>query len=177
MAKSKIEKIQAGIEKYQYLRQQLLITDVSINEDFQRTFNGFFRMGRRTEAYYKDYYQYLQQHKDIGISFSKALTYFYQKHGKLEMSFVSKMVAIVNPVFPIWDSVVTKGHFGITAPYANAKDRLHKGIEKYEHYCRCYDAYMQSTSAKEKIAEFERVFPRTDISDVKKLDFMLWQER
>ena len=31
--------------------------------------------------------------------------------------------------------------------------------------------------AKEKIAEFERLFPGTDISDVKKLDFMLWQER
>lgn len=177
MAKSKIEKIQSGIKKYQYLRQQLFVTDVSTNQDFQRMFNGFFRMGRRTQAYYNDYYCYLQQHKMTGISFADALTYLYLKHGRLEMSFVSKMVALVEPTFPIWDSVVTKGHFGITAPYANAKDRLHKGIEKYENYCRCYDTYMQSTSAKEKIAEFERLFPRTDISDVKKLDFMLWQER
>ena len=177
MAKSKIEKIQAGIEKYQYLRQLLFTTDVSINQDFQRTFNGFFRMGRRTEAYYKDYYQYLQQNKNVGISFSEALTYMYQKHGRLEMSFISKMVAIVNPSFPIWDSIVTKGHFGITAPYANAENRLQKGIEKYEQYCRCYDMYMQSALAKEKIAEFEKLFPKADLSDVKKLDFMLWQDR
>ena len=134
-------------------------------------------MGRRTEAYYNDYYQYLQQNKETGISFSKALTYLYQKHGRLEMSFVSKMVAIVNPDFPIWDSIVTKGHFGIIAPYANEKNRLEKGIEKYEQYCCCYDTYMRSALAKEKIAEFEKLFPGVDISNTKKLDFMLWQER
>ena len=50
MDESKIEKIQSGIKKYQYLRQQLFATDVSTNQDFQRIFNGFFRMGRRTEA-------------------------------------------------------------------------------------------------------------------------------
>lgn len=177
MAKSKIEKIQSGIKKYQYLRQQLFATDVSINQDFQRTFNGFFRMGRRTQAYYNDYYCYLQQHKKMGISFADALTYLYSKHGRLEMSFVSKMVALVEPTFPIWDSVVTKGHFGIIAPNANVKNRLQKGIEKYEQYRYCYDTYMQSDEAIKKIAEFDTLFPKTDITDVKKLDFMLWQER
>lgn len=177
MAKSKIEKIQSGINKYQYLRQQLFVTDVSTNQDFQRIFNGFFRMGRRTQSYYNDYYCYLQQHKKTGISFADALTYLYQKHGRLEMSFVSKMVALVNPTFPIWDSVVTKGHFGIIAPNINLKNRLQKGIEKYEQYRHCYDTYMQSDKAKNKIAEFNALFPKANITDVKKLDFMLWQER
>ena len=177
MDKSKIEKIQSGIKKYQYLRQQLFVTDVSTNQDFQRMFNGFFRMGRRTQAYYNDYYCYLQQHKMTGISFADALTHLYLKHGRLEMSFVSKMVALVDPTFPIWDSVVTKGHFGIIAPSINTKNRLQKGIEKYKQYCRCYDTYMQSDEARKKIAEFNTLFPKTDITDVKKLDFMLWQER
>lgn len=177
MAQSKTEKIQAGIEKYQYLRQQLFVADVSTDRDFQRVFNGFFRMSRRTQAYYNDYYCYLQQHKETGISFAEVLTYLYLKHNRLEMSFASKMAAMVDPTFPIWDSVVTKGHFGITAPYVNTKNRLQKGIEKYDEYCRCYNTYMQSIVGKEKIAEFEKLFPGVDISDVKKLDFMLWQER
>ena len=177
MAKSKIEKIQSGIKKYQYLRQQLFVTDVSTNQDFQRMFNGFFRMGRRTQAYYNDYYCYLQQHKKTGISFSDALTYLYQKYGRLEMSFVSKMVALVEPTFPIWDSVVTKGQFGIIAPNANVINRLQKGIEKYEQYRYCYGTYMQSDEARKKIVEFDTLFPETDITDVKKLDFILWQER
>ena len=177
MVKSKIEKIQSGIEKYQFLRQQLFSKDVSTDRDFQKTFNGFFRMGRRTTAYYNDYYCYLQQHKKMGISFADALTYLYSKHGRLEMSFVSKMVALVNPTFPIWDSVVTKGQFGIIAPNANTKNRLQKGIEKYEQYRYCYDTYMQSDEARKKIAEFNALFPNTGLTDVKKLDFMLWQER
>lgn len=177
MAKSKIEKIHIGIKKYQFLRQRLYETDVSAERDFQRAFNGFFRMGRRTEGYYRDYYCYLQQHKESGIDFAKALTYLYERHGRLELSFVSKMVAMVNPTLPIWDSVVTKDHFGIVAPYANVKDRLQKGIEKYEQYCRSYSTYMQTAEAKAKIKEFDKLFPNTKITDVKKLDFMLWQER
>lgn len=177
MAKSKIEKIRSGIEKYQFLRQLLFETDVAENRDFQRAFNGFFRMGRRSDAYYADFYGYLERHKSTGISFSDALECFYEKHSRLEMSFVSKMVALVDPSRPIWDSIVTKGHFGIVAPYANAKNRLQKGIEKYDQYCRSYSTYMQTAEAKEKIKEFDKLLPNTEITDVKKLDFMLWQER
>lgn len=176
MNKSKIEKLRSGINKYQYLRQQLFSTNITANPDFKRTFNGFFRMRQRTEAYYTDYYLYLQQHKTAGISFDDALTYFYKKHGRLEMSFISKMVAIIDPTYPIWDSIVTKGHFGITSPYFNAKNRLQKGIDKYKLYCSKYKAYMQTAEAKEKIASFDKLFPNIEISDTKKLDFMLWQE-
>lgn len=177
MMQLKIEKIRAGIDKYEFLRKRLFEADVSQDREFQRAFNGFFRMGRRTEAYYTDFYCYMQQHKSAGISFADALTYLHEKHGRLEMSFVSKMVAIVDPSRPIWDSVVTKGHFGIVAPCANVKNRLQKGIEKYEQYCCCYHTYMQTEEAKAKIAEFEKLFPNTEITDVKKVDFMLWQER
>ena len=177
MINQKHEKIRAGIEKYEFLRQRLFAVDVSADREFQRIFNGFFRMSRRTEAFYKDYYSYLQEHKETGVSFPDALTYLYEKHHRLEMSFVSKMVAIADPNYPIWDSIVTKGHFGIVAPYANVKDRLQKGIEKYAQYCCCYRQYMQTEKGKDKIAEFERIFPKTAITDVKKLDFILWQER
>lgn len=128
MTKSRIDKIRSGVEKYQALRQQLFAIDVARDRDFQKAFNGFFRMGRRTEAYYRDYYCYLQQHKTTAISFSDALGFLYQRHGKREMSFVSKMVAMVDPAYPIWDSIVTKGHFGIIAPYANAKNRCKREL-------------------------------------------------
>lgn len=65
MAQSKTEKIRSGIEKYQFLRKRLFETDVSEDRDFQRAFNGFFRMGRRTEAYYVDFYRYLKYAWDV----------------------------------------------------------------------------------------------------------------
>lgn len=42
MAKSKIEKIHSGIDKYQFLRHLLYKTDVSTDREFQKVFNGFF---------------------------------------------------------------------------------------------------------------------------------------
>lgn len=177
MPKINNEKIRSGIEKYLVLRKMLFETNVANDRAFQKAYNGFFRMGRRTEEYYQDYYSYLEQHKTSGVNFAEALKFLYEKHGRLEMSFVSKMLAMVEPEYPIWDSVVTKGHFKIIAPYANAKNRLQQGIERYDQYCRNYSSYMQTEEGKKKIEEFDRLFPQTGISDVKKLDFILWQER
>lgn len=137
----------------------------------------FFRMSRRTEAFYADFYECLERHKTEGIIFADVLTYLYEKQHRLEMSFASKMVALVDPSFPIWDSVVARGHFGMKAPYGNEKNRLEKAIRKYDEYCCRYAAYMQTNEAKEKIELFNKNYPNVDISDVKKLDFILWQER
>ena len=177
MAKTPIEKIRTGIEKYEYLRKRLYAVNVSADREYQKTFNGFFRMGRRRETYYTDFFEYLESNKNKGLSFETALKYLYERHGRLEISFVSKMVAIVNPDFPIWDSVVAKGHFGVKAPYANEKNRFEKAVERYQEYCQKYATYMQTEDAKKKIAFFDIHFPGTDISNVKKVDFVLWQER
>lgn len=177
MTNIQIEKIQAGIEKYKYLRKRLYEVNVFEDKDFRRVFNNFFRMGRRTATYYDDYYHYFEKHKQNTISYKDALTYFYERHHRLEMSFVSKMAALVNPEYPIWDSVVALGHFGMKAPYANANNRLQKAVERYERYCKAYYAYMQSSDGQERIKVFEKHFPSAEISVVKKMDFILWQER
>lgn len=31
-----------GLDKYQYIMEQVKITDISADADFQRTFNGFY---------------------------------------------------------------------------------------------------------------------------------------
>lgn len=49
MKKTAEEKIKAGIDKYQYLRQKLMQTDVEIDREYQRRFNGFFRMSCRID--------------------------------------------------------------------------------------------------------------------------------
>lgn len=177
MKKTAEEKIKAGIVKYQYLREALFAINVSTDKDFQRVFNDFFRMRQRKKEYYDDYFAYLECNKTVGISFVDALRFLYERHGKIELSFTSKMVALVDPSLPIWDSIVAGKHFGLKKPYAGCKARFEKTIEKYNKYCQRYIAYMQTTEAKEKLEEFNRYFPDRNISDVKKVDFILWQDR
>ena len=63
MAKTPVEKIQTGIEKYEYLRKRLYTVNVSADREYQKAFNGFFRMGRRRETYYTDFFEYLESNK------------------------------------------------------------------------------------------------------------------
>lgn len=177
MDNKQIKRIEKGIYQYQYLRQNLFAMDVSVNREFQRTFNGFFRMRQREAKYYIDFYCYLELHKRCGVSFADALAFFYERYGRIEMSFVSKMVALVNPEQPIWDSIVAGKHFGLQKPNSNVKNRYEKTIQKYNEYCAKYAAYIQTDEAKEKIKIFNKHFPNVNISDIKKVDFILWQDR
>lgn len=168
------QRLDKGVQKYIYLRQRLYETNVSLDLEFQKTFNGFFRMRQRSSVFYSDFYNWLELHKNTGVSFSDTLTYFFDKHNRLEISFCSKLVALIDPNKPIWDSVVTTGHFGLKAPYTYCKNRLQVAVSKYNTYCNLYDAYMKTPPAQSMICEFDKMYPHNTISDVKKLDFMLW---
>ena len=60
------EKIQIGIEKYNRIMKRVHETDVSVDADFQRAFNGFYRMRQRPESFYRIYYEYPERNKDNG---------------------------------------------------------------------------------------------------------------
>ena len=49
-----------GLDKYQYIMEQVKITDISADADFQRTFNGFYIV-RRNEAWRKVYYEHFEK--------------------------------------------------------------------------------------------------------------------
>ena len=49
------------------------------------------------------------------------------------MSFSSKLLHTIKPEYPIWDSVVTKEHFGIRPPYASCKNREDGKRETAKH--------------------------------------------
>lgn len=178
MAISKSEyKLKQGVEKYLYLRRRLYETDVSVDADFQRAFNGFFRMRQRSSEFYKDFFYYLELHKNTEVSFEDAITTFYEKFHRLEISFTSKLVALANPQKPIWDSVVTYGHFGIKAPSYGSGKRLEKAIARYYEYCGRYADYMKTAEAKALINQFNHIYENVEITDEKKVDFMLWVDR
>ena len=171
------KKLDNGIQKYTYLRQRLYETNVSLDLEFQKTFNGFFRMRQRSSVFYNDFYNWMELHKNTGVSFSDTLTYFFNKHNRLEISFCSKLIALIDPSKPIWDRIVTTEHFGIKAPYPSSKNRLQKAISKYEEYCTKYETYMHTPLAESLIQHFDYLYPNSNISAIKKLDFMLWVDR
>ncbi|MDY0209336.1 MAG: hypothetical protein RBR48_04065, partial [Bacilli bacterium] len=50
------EIILKGAIKYRKIMSIVNTTDVSKNEDFQKLFNGFYRVRQRNEEWYKEFY-------------------------------------------------------------------------------------------------------------------------
>ena len=80
-----------GLDKYQLILEQVKKTDVSVDADFQRTFNGFY-MVRRNETWRKVYYQHFERVKRGTPTFASILTHLYECTGNIEPSFSSKTI-------------------------------------------------------------------------------------
>ena len=168
-----LDRVAVGITKYNKIMAQVYAIDVSADSEFQKFYNGFYRMRQRTADFYQTYYAFLEQNKgNPDLTFEEILTYLYEKTGAVHASFSSKLLATVNPNMPIWDKFVLQ-NLGLRTPYTYQKDRLQKTVQLYQQICDWYE----SEQAKEKLREFNELFPNVDISDVKKIDFILWATR
>ena len=119
-----------NIERYAYIITYLPKTDVSDNIEFQKVYNSFFRV-RRNEQWRKIYYDIMERAKRTNLSFRDIITEIYQKTGRIEASFTSKLLASIDTSRPIWDRYVLK-NLGIklegNTPY-----------ERIEHACKIYE--------------------------------------
>ena len=168
-----VERIRIGLQKYGSIMVRLHQTDVSKDRDFQRLFNGYYRIRQRSEGFYRSFYRYLEEHKfDTALTYDQVLTDLFQETGCIHASFSSKLLATVRPEMPVWDKYVLS-NLGLKAPYYSCKDRFQKVLDTYQKICDWY----QTPEALSKAAVFEASFPHADITDVKKIDFVLWQTR
>jgi len=176
MNQEKAEKIKKGVKKYEDIMKTYRDVDVATDRVFQKLYNGFYRIRQRPEHWYAHYYLMLEGLKNINMSFDDILKKLYQKTRRVEASFASKMFATQNPEYPLIDKWVLR-HFGIILPGTNMNNRINIIIEKYKCLITCFE-YLKSTDEGAKyIEEFDKICPDVHISDVKKIDFMLWQER
>ena len=96
-----------GFDKYKQIMEMVLKTDVSSDPEFQRTFNGFYRV-RRNAEWRKAYYDLFEKVKVNNPSFEFIIKTMHEATGNIEASFSSKMLATINPDMPIWNRYVVQ---------------------------------------------------------------------
>ncbi|MEK7103369.1 MAG: hypothetical protein AAB870_03410 [Patescibacteria group bacterium] len=172
------EQIKIGVQQYLYIMDLVRTSNVQKNEEFQRKFNGFYRIMKKSKEFYEALYQYLEDNKNKEISFEQTLGFFEQKFHPLEASFSSKIVATINPNFPIWDSEVL-ARLNLKAPRSQlARDIRFKEIVKmYNEIVSWYSDFLGTEEAKRMIKIFDEKIGTVDITDIKRIDFILWQTR
>jgi len=172
-----IEKARKGICQYLEIMRQLPLVDVSRDRAFQRKYNAFYRVRQRPRVWYIEYYTYLESNKRGKPKFDTVLDHLFLTLGKYEPSFSSKLVATLNPHEPIWDRFVIK-NIGEVEPLYTDKNRVAKAKIVYKRIQDWYSKYIVSPEGKLAITTFNRlVAEHESITDVKKVDFILWQTR
>jgi regulator of sigma D len=177
-----LSKIQVGLDKYMSIMKRLHNVDISKDEEFQRMYNGFYRVRQRKLEFYNCYYKLMEDKKDENIEFEEVLRTIYKSVGRIEPSFSSKLVATLNPNMPVWDKYVL-ANLGLKQPsYSETTDkakqkRITKLIDLYEQIIEWYSEVVLSEIGKDMIVKFDQVYSSYEITDVKKIDLILWQIR
>ena len=165
-----------GLDKYQFIMEQVKRTDVSMDSDFQRIFNGFYIV-RRNETWRKVYYEHFERVKGGAPTFASILTHLYECTGNIEPSFSSKMLATIFPDKPIWDRYVVQ-NLNMELVGKTKEERLANAIALYADMEKWYATFMLTDKAKECIEAFDHIMPDYKyISSIKKIDSILWSIR
>lgn len=173
-----------GLEQYDEIRRFLedATFDVSSDREFQRTFNALYRV-RRSSSWQAAFYGVFQEARVAGeVGFPALLRMIYEKTARVETSFVSKMLAMLDGDQPIWDGRVVRllnasgyTHLAIPSHYANCAVRLQAAEQSYADLQKFYHQFLASGEGGAFIAQFDALLPRyAHVSAAKKIDCLLW---
>jgi hypothetical protein len=171
-----LSKLAEPLKQYLWL-QKRFGEERSIDADieFQTKFNGYYRV-RRSAKWRDAFYTLMKEARESRPEFMSVLKDLHRLTGRVEPSFASKLVATVDPKFPVIDSVVLS-NLNLKLPYRDIPDRIEKIGGFYIGLCDLFDRYLDSEPGRLVISEFRSKFPLADISKTKMLDLVLWQAR
>ena len=172
------EKIKEGVRKYTWIMDNLHKTDVSKDREFQKAFNHFYRVRQKSKQFYEAFYEFIEKNKGNSITFRETLSYLYEKDGALYPSFSSKALATINPDMPVWDKIVCN-IIGIQNPPTKLSldERIEEANKSYENIISWYEEILKTGEGAKFVELFDMKIGKTNITPVKKIDFILWQTR
>jgi hypothetical protein len=170
-----LDRVAPALEKYLWIMDHVRGCDVSTDATFQRRFNGFYRV-RKSATWQAPYYALMERAKAEPLTFAEVLRALHEQVGRIEASFTSKLVATLDPWLPVLDQIVLQ-HLGLRMPAAHEADRLAKTCTLFEALCERYAALLASPEGRLICQRFQQRYPHAELTDVKRIDLVLWQHR
>lgn len=177
--KNIINSAKPGISKYLAIMDKFHAVDVSVDDEFQTMFKGFYRVRQKPASWYRAYFALMQQLKGSRPTFDTVLDSFRAAIGNnvCEASFSSKLVATLDPWQPIWDKYVL-ANTGHKPPASAAPDKFAQAKAGYASIAAWYATFLADKEGKRWIQAFnDNVDQYWRLTDIKKVDFILWQSR
>lgn len=165
-----------ALDKYNYIKENIYKCDISKDGEFQKVFNAFYRV-RRDEKWRKVFYTYFESIKDKkNITLEEIVSYMYKKTGNIEASFCSKLLSTINPDMPIWDQYVL-ANLDLDVKGKTKVEKLKDTIAVYNKIIEIEKNKLKQKDIQQAIKDFKEYFPEYNLSDIKILDYILWNSR
>ncbi len=173
---SALPRIAVGLAKYEWLQKALRGTNVSNNRQFQRRFNGFYRV-RRDSDWQKAFYELLEREKAQPRPFAAMLHELHDRTGRIEASYASKLLATVDPRYPVIDAIVLDNVGLRLKRHGPESERLEAAAAVHRELERLFAGWLAAEPGQYLEAQFRRCYPQAQVTPVKMLDLVLWQTR
>lgn len=180
--------IYSTLSSYLIMKKAYHEKGVYYYEDFQNAFSQFYGIRRFVSAkFMKEYYEKLNNLKCQTVCMVKDLTKELidkgakgknnEKVEKVQFSFVTKLLNIMNDAeYPIYDLNVATV-FGFSAPYSQDVDvKIGKYVELYDTIKDAYKEIIETQHG--KIDTFRKVFNCIDdasVTDMRVVDIITWK--
>jgi len=169
------------LARYKALLDGLSKKNVAFDLEYQTIFNGFYKMQRRSADWYRYYFALLEEKKyNTAITFKDTIEQIYSDRGRVEPFFSSKLVATIRPEMPVYDKHV-RDNLSLKVPgsYKSGRDRVSGFIIMYSSLEQKIAAFVRDPVFTDRLRPaFDKKFNTyAQFTDIKKLDFLLWQHR
>lgn len=163
------------LRKYKYIMGAVYNTEVAADYTFQEAYNEFYYMRKYyTEEFLNEFFALMEELKEASSTEFRDAFARLMEVGKTDlMRAASLLVHTVSPRFPIWDKNVAKLFFEMDDP-EGGEVLKEKCCRVYEDYQQQFYAYLNSPEGDIIVEAFEDKFPSAEISDVVKLDLVVW---
>lgn len=172
-----------SLKEYMAIIEYVQQDSFEATPSFRKTYNGFYRVRQKSSDWYKKYYELMEKQREDKKSFEEILRALYAVGGCLDVSFASKLMATVDPKLPIWDQYVIQ-NLGLKSQWekmrsADFESRIQVAVCIYQNLQEWYINFTNSREGKACIEEFDKALPKYKelLTDVKKVDYLLWSKR
>jgi hypothetical protein len=172
-----LPRVRAGLEQYLALREAFRRPNAAGDRSFRKAFNHFYRVRRGPEWQDVFFREFGRHAAGRAPEFGSILNRLHQLTGRVEASFASKLVATVDPRQPVIDSVVLRQAGLRLRRTGPAAERISRAVEVHGALADAMTAFLTTDRGRYLVAQFERRYPGSGVTEIKMLDLVLWQTR
>ncbi len=168
---SALGKLRKPIDTYSRLQRSLRFVNVAEDKEFQRRFTKYYGVRFLKAVPRQGLFDLLEESKNLPADFESILEKLCAVTGRMEESFASKLAATIDPDLPVIDRWV-RDNLGLrrASSTENAKENHQKIRERYAEF-------LSTENGKYLVRRFTETYPEAHVTQVKILDFILWQTR